>query len=98
MADQCIICLEELNTAVEINSLPHQVVDEYAPTSPTRDRVDEDEDQSKQNEDPLLIAIIKPCNHVLHDSCLQTWTEKANSCPICRQNFNEVDLYDKVGG
>jgi len=45
-----------------------------------------------------LVALIKPCGHVLHDECLREWSQKANSCPICRQNFNLVEVLDKVGG
>lgn len=48
------------------------------------------------NHDP--VALIHICGHVLHDSCLREWTEKANSCPICRQAFHLVHVYDKVGG
>ncbi|KAK1756203.1 hypothetical protein QBC47DRAFT_379394 [Echria macrotheca] len=44
------------------------------------------------------VAQIQVCGHVLHDACLREWTEKANSCPICRQTFNLVHVYDKVGG
>lgn len=44
------------------------------------------------------VAMIKPCGHVLHDDCLREWSQKANSCPICRQTFNLVEVYDTVGG
>ncbi|KAK8040888.1 hypothetical protein PG994_013895 [Apiospora phragmitis] len=44
------------------------------------------------------IAEIEICGHVLHDVCLRQWTGKANSCPICRQTFNSVVVYDRVGG
>lgn len=44
------------------------------------------------------VAKIDVCGHVLHDNCLREWSEKANSCPICRQTFNLVHVYDKVGG
>ncbi len=44
------------------------------------------------------VAQIQVCGHLLHDSCLKEWTEKANSCPICRQIFHLVHVYDKVGG
>ncbi|KAJ2966686.1 hypothetical protein NUW58_g10605 [Xylaria curta] len=44
------------------------------------------------------IAVIQVCGHYLHDSCLREWTGKANSCPICRQAFHLVHVYDKVGG
>jgi len=92
MADQCIICLDDLDAVIPdeitLNS-PHTHDDDFASTS-----VD---DQSVESV-PLSIAVIQPCNHILHDSCLQTWSLKANSCPICRQNYNEVEVYDKVGG
>ncbi|KAK5654090.1 hypothetical protein OQA88_7521 [Cercophora sp. LCS_1] len=52
----------------------------------------------KHHENHDHIAQIEVCGHVLHDSCLKMWSEKANSCPICRQNFNLVHVYDKVGG
>ncbi|KAK0753237.1 hypothetical protein B0T18DRAFT_9747 [Schizothecium vesticola] len=44
------------------------------------------------------VAKIDVCGHVLHNNCLREWSEKANSCPICRQTFNLVHVYDKVGG
>ncbi len=44
------------------------------------------------------VARIEVCGHMLHDSCLREWTDKANSCPICRQTFHAVAVYDKVGG
>ena len=45
-----------------------------------------------------LIAHLLPCGHDLHDECLKPWVERANSCPICRQSFNQVELSDKIGG
>lgn len=46
----------------------------------------------------LCVAQIKPCDHVLHDHCLREWSQKANSCPICRASFNLVLVLDGVGG
>ena len=48
--------------------------------------------------DPEMIAHLLPCGHNLHDECLRPWVERANSCPICRQNFNTVELSTKIGG
>lgn len=45
-----------------------------------------------------MIAQLLPCGHDLHNECLKPWVERANSCPICRQSFNQVDLLAKVGG
>jgi hypothetical protein len=49
-------------------------------------------------EDSGQIARLLPCLHILHNNCLKPWVERANSCPICRQNFNVVELTDTVGG
>ncbi|GAW24283.1 hypothetical protein ANO14919_138660 [Xylariales sp. No.14919] len=54
--------------------------------------------KSPRTNDNDNIAVIQICGHVLHDSCLREWTGKANSCPICRQAFHLVHVYDKVGG
>ncbi|GME98216.1 unnamed protein product [[Candida] boidinii] len=39
------------------------------------------------------LAKSKPCNHEYHAFCIQSWSEKANTCPKCRQNFNAIELY-----
>ncbi|PSR94429.1 hypothetical protein BD289DRAFT_459319 [Coniella lustricola] len=44
------------------------------------------------------VAVIQVCGHILHDSCLKAWSGKANSCPICRQAFHLVEVYDRIGG
>lgn len=58
---------------------------------------DDSSDQVETLEDDL-VAVIQICKHTLHDTCLREWTAKANSCPICRQSFHLVDVYDKIGG
>ncbi|KAI5310833.1 hypothetical protein KEM55_000004 [Ascosphaera atra] len=45
-----------------------------------------------------LIARIAECGHSVHNSCLTPWLDRANSCPICRVDFNEVELTAYVGG
>ena len=45
-----------------------------------------------------LVAHLLPCGHDLHDECLKPWVERANSCPICRQNFNLVEVSREIGG
>lgn len=49
-------------------------------------------------EDDERIAHLLPCGHDLHNGCLKPWVERANSCPICRQCFNKVELSLLVGG
>ncbi len=98
MSETCIVCLGDLDSA---NALPHPALpsvksedDEHGGlvpsthTSPTR----------SDDHDSEMIAHLLPCAHNLHDECLKPWVERANSCPICRQNFNKVELTTKVGG
>ncbi|CAK7199076.1 hypothetical protein SEUCBS139899_001744 [Sporothrix eucalyptigena] len=57
-------------------------------------------DAAKEHEethDDDHVAVIDVCKHTLHDTCLRAWATKANSCPICRQSFHLVDVYDKIG-
>ncbi|KAJ3569755.1 hypothetical protein NPX13_g5973 [Xylaria arbuscula] len=125
MADQCIVCLDNLD--VHHPSPPHdtthhdydivQAASTLDPTnardgaaSPSSHTTITDgpgstssattvvNAKSPGNNDNDRIAVIQVCGHVLHDSCLREWTEKANSCPICRQAFHLVHVYDKVGG
>jgi hypothetical protein len=50
------------------------------------------------DEDAGWIAHLIPCGHNLHNNCLKPWVERANSCPICRQSFNVVELTGTIGG
>ena len=98
MSETCIVCLGDLESA---NALPR-------PANPAI-KSDDDEHggpvpgthRSSTRSDDLvseMIAHLLPCGHNLHDECLKPWVERANSCPICRQNFNKVELNTKVGG
>ncbi|KAI1330331.1 hypothetical protein F5Y16DRAFT_396300 [Xylariaceae sp. FL0255] len=129
MADQCIVCLENLDVkhltpppqsppeshdtqhgiphTPPLEPAPTLVVGTTDPATPSLIQVLGDNittstttkfATSQKDDDNDLIAVIQVCGHVLHDSCLREWTGKANSCPICRQNFHMVDVYDKVGG
>lgn len=57
-----------------------------------------DEGNPGQSNNETDVAVINACGHALHNCCLLEWAGKANSCPICRQTFNDVSVYDKVGG
>lgn len=98
MSETCIVCLGDLKSA---NALPHPAVravksedDEHGGLVPSTHRSPTRSD----DHDPEMIAHLLPCGHNLHDECLKPWVERANSCPICRQNFNKVELSTKVGG
>ncbi|KAB5570559.1 hypothetical protein GE09DRAFT_711635 [Coniochaeta sp. 2T2.1] len=106
MADQCIVCLENLETessgtpqlptAVDAPPEPAVAAIEASKANNGTSNTDNGQTLNHQNRDP--VALIQVCGHVLHDSCLREWTGKANSCPICRQAFHLVHVYDKVGG
>jgi Ring finger domain/PHD-finger len=97
MSETCIVCLGNLEAG---NALPPQnrsgsrTPPEASSNSkrPAGARADQTHDNAE------LIAHLIPCGHNLHDECLKPWVERANSCPICRQNFNTVDLCSQIGG
>ena len=94
MADQCIICLDSLDhISAETDSKTPQIGPESAEVEPTAFSNDPSIDHNGE-----LIAVIQTCGHILHDTCLQDWTKKANSCPICRSAFHLVEVHDKVDG
>ena len=96
MADECIVCLGSLvdhhpdSSSSRATSSPHLDGDALE-AKQTRSH---DENESNDR----LIAFLPSCGHYLHDECLKSWTERANSCPICRKSFNTVDLWTTVGG
>ena len=103
MADQCIVCLENLDSlksplspsaAGSPASKPAATADPPVPPVPPAEPGPPLD--SHNNHDN--VAVIQVCGHALHDGCLREWTGKANSCPICRQSFHLVQVYDKVGG
>lgn len=133
MADQCIVCLENLDSAIPLQQLqggddggpsggglsvaapatatpasadpqplPLAAASPTASSTTTNDTSTTAKDcnfgsdsTSDSNEN---VAVIQVCGHILHDSCLKAWSGKANSCPICRQAFHLVEVYDKIGG
>lgn len=119
MADQCIVCLENLDVqpilgpvslaaeqaaASKVQQPSEPAVPEpaaapvqQAHSTATQQQVGHDAAPVLVDEDSK-IAEIEVCGHILHNSCLREWTGKANSCPICRQSFNLVNVYDKVRG
>jgi len=97
MSDTCIVCLGDLGDGASelpppANSSP-QDGNNQGPShpKPTITKVDIRDASS-------TIAHLLPCGHNLHNDCLTPWVERANSCPICRQSFNSVELSETVGG
>ena len=102
MSETCIVCLGELGESA--NDLPHlsdpNVKAEYDGKAADRGFSDGVVVPLFRGNDAQteLIAHLLPCGHSLHDECLKPWVERANSCPICRQNFNQVELSKELRG
>ena len=102
MSQSCIVCLGDL---CEIDhALPH-TSSESIPAEQVEALKAEDVHSQKNlvslresNVDSEMIAKLIPCGHCLHDECLKPWVERANSCPICRQIFNQVEVSNEIGG
>jgi Ring finger domain len=98
MSDTCIVCLGDLGGGA--SSSP---VAAASPRPEDGDGISTDNEAQPQSvddedDDAGQIAHLLPCGHNLHNNCLKPWVERANSCPICRQNFNVVELSDTPGG
>ncbi|KAL1881409.1 hypothetical protein VTK73DRAFT_4169 [Phialemonium thermophilum] len=108
MADQCIVCLENLEVEASVTDQPlsgsstdSTKLSEPVTAATSASKSDSNTNPqitTKKQDHNHNIALIHVCGHKLHDSCLREWAEKANSCPICRQSFHLVHVYDKVGG
>ena len=103
MSEACIVCLGDLTEGANNLPLPIFKVLETGDEGASLNRVFLQHDAAIgripcEVKETDLIAHLLPCGHNLHDECLKPWVERANSCPICRQNFNQVDLSIQIGG
>ena len=98
MSETCIVCLGDLGENANASPrsdaahIKSECADHGAPPVTLKSPL------QHHNTDPEMIAHLLPCGHDLHNDCLKPWVERANSCPICRQAFNQVDLSAKIGG
>lgn len=105
MSVSCIVCLGDLaassspSTAERLPSPDsHGVDDGLGVSCEPGSEAASDSVKGKEAQNVSQIARMLPCRHVLHDDCLRPWVERANSCPICRQSFNVVELLDVLDG
>ncbi|KAI9713662.1 MAG: hypothetical protein M1812_006634 [Candelaria pacifica] len=91
MAATCIVCLGDLKNELHLSTRTGtaSLDGRDGAHSDTAWLVNEDENQE-------MVARL-PCGHHLHDECVKPWVERTNSCPICRQVFNTVELSWSVG-
>lgn len=97
-AEQCIVCLEDLDHAPRLDDADPSLVIAKNDLEGTAQQHNTNPPQHNGSNGQQLIAVIKTCNHVLHDVCLKEWTQKANSCPICRTQFNKVEVRESTTG
>jgi hypothetical protein len=101
MAESCIVCLGDLYqddpgaSTVEVASTSKSPLRD-AEGKTTNPRTTSPPQQPEPAQE--LIAHLLPCHHYLHDVCLKPWVERANSCPVCRQTFNVVEVTASVKG
>ncbi|SPO01017.1 uncharacterized protein DNG_03765 [Cephalotrichum gorgonifer] len=44
------------------------------------------------------IAALDSCDHIIHDACIRLWAQKTNTCPICREQFRKLRVFDGISG
>lgn len=99
--DQCIICLDSLPRLSETLSDKLSADDAQADpdaltTAPatTTTTTTLDDDASYLN----IVAALDGCEHIIHNACIQSWAQKTNTCPICRNVFHNVRVFNGLDG
>ncbi|KJZ78899.1 hypothetical protein HIM_01672 [Hirsutella minnesotensis 3608] len=86
--EQCIICLDPLPRPSSANgSAP-----EAASSTAAAEVLDDDATHLD------IVASLDGCEHIIHDACIRSWAQKTNTCPICRNPFHTVRVYNGVDG
>ncbi|MCJ1337409.1 hypothetical protein MMC09_002691 [Bachmanniomyces sp. S44760] len=97
MSESCIVCLADLGESA--SDLPHPLIPAINSKNGAHGEIENSPSvlvNSLEDKASNLIAHLLPCGHNFHDDCIRPWVERANSCPICRQSFNIVELSHKL--
>ncbi|KAI6782202.1 PHD and RING finger domain-containing protein-like protein [Emericellopsis cladophorae] len=96
--EQCIICLDSL--PLPRSSGPALVTDGVLQVPPTT--VDAENNNKQENDEAAnhlnVVAALDGCEHIIHDACIRSWAQKTNTCPICRNIFHIVRVFNGVDG
>jgi RING-H2 zinc finger domain len=96
--DQCIICLDSL--PLPRSSGPGLATDsvlQVPPTTTDAENTNNTEDDEAANQ-LNVVAALDGCEHIIHDACIRSWAQKTNTCPICRNLFHTVRVFNGVDG
>lgn len=113
-ADQCIICLEPLprpSAALQapaaltiaasdagVAGVGGEPASESAPVPPAATTTTASDLVQDDSNHLNIAAALDGCNHIIHDLCIRSWAQKTNTCPICRNPFHSVRVYNGVDG
>lgn len=68
-------------------------------TATTNEATDSSANTSEEDLSYLnIVAALDGCEHIIHDACIRSWAKKTNTCPICRNPFHTVRVYNGVDG
>ncbi|KAI5465709.1 hypothetical protein BGZ63DRAFT_400157 [Mariannaea sp. PMI_226] len=110
--EQCIICLDPLphpssldkdhggagaGAAPTVSHVNGDTVGDAVPVpAATAPQTNGDNNEDVNYLD--IVAALDGCNHIIHDVCIRSWAQKTNTCPICRNPFHSVRVYNGVDG
>ncbi|EGX97229.1 PHD and RING finger domain protein, putative [Cordyceps militaris CM01] len=85
--DQCIICLDHLPTPA--NNINNGTSSDDSVPLALKTQLREPDDSYLN-----IVAALDGCEHIIHDTCIRSWAQKTNTCPICRTPFHSVRVYN----
>lgn len=109
--EQCIICLDSLPLPRSSGSdlqqgaagaggpppVQHDQVPPPPPPPPAAAAAT-GSTTTDSDHDLNIVAALDGCEHIIHDSCIRSWAQKTNTCPICRNLFHTVRVFNGVDG